>query len=96
MRDEYDFSSAAPNRHADQAGERPLSTPTTRDEGRSTGTVLIVQIDPDHFSWKLQSTSGELLATSAQTYPSLDACREAVEVLVQSMSHPDTIITDAA
>jgi len=96
MRDEYDFSNGERGKYAKRIAGRPISTPTTRGETPPTGTVLIVQIDEQTFRWKLKSAAGELLATSDQTYPSLDACRDAVEVLVQSMSHPATIITDAA
>ncbi len=96
MKNEYDFSNAAPNPYAERLKDKPLSTPTTRGEQPSTGTVQIVRDDDGRYRWVLKAVNGERLAQSPEAYASLDQCQNAVDALVEAMAFPATEINDAA
>jgi len=96
MKDEYDFTNAVPNPYAERLKGKPLSTPTTRGEQPSTGTVQIVRDDDGRYRWVLKAVDGKRLAQSSEAYGSLDQCQHAVDALVEAMTFPATEISDAA
>ncbi|MBI1369960.1 MAG: DUF1508 domain-containing protein [Planctomycetes bacterium] len=96
MRDEYDFSNAMPNRYAQRMAAQPISTPTTRGEQPPTGVIQIYRDTRDEYRWRLVIANGEVLATSAQSYPNLDACHRAVDAFVRATAHPATTESGAA
>jgi uncharacterized protein YegP (UPF0339 family) len=96
MKNEYDFSNAMPNPYAERLKGKPLSTPTTRGEQPSTGTVQIVRDEEGRYRWILKAVDGKCLAQSFEAYASLDQCQHSVDALVEAMAFPATEISDAA
>ena len=96
MRDEYDFSKAKPNRYAERLAGGPISTPTTRGEQPPTGVVEVLKDNHGQYRWRLKADNGELLAMSAQSFATRDACHKAVDAFIQAMAHPTRTEVGAA
>ncbi len=94
MREEYDFSNGRRNRYADRLRDQSLSTPTTRGEQPPTGIVQVFKGSDGAYRWRLELPDGEVLANSAESFPTQIQCRQAVEQFLRATAWPATI--DAA
>lgn len=91
MRDEYDFSHAQVGKYADRVGKGPPSTPVTRGEQPSSGTVELYRDANGAYRWRIKTTDGRVLAISPEGYPTAQACRKATDTLIQAMAQPVTV-----
>ena len=77
MRDEYDFSQAGPNPHAERLRSQSTSTPSTRSG--SGARFEIYRDRTEHYRWRLVDADGQTVSVSAVPFETLDDCRVAVE-----------------